>query len=358
MFLRNLPVGTKVREKKSGVTFIVAEHNHAGYSETTLITDEIIEYAAFDGAEKNNPNEEISKYGNNDYELSNIHRWLNSDKEDWFVKSHESDESPSKENVVDGDPYFYNVPFYAEDGKYCLEDRSYNNKPGFLSVFEKSFVKMIFPTELEYNTLIEKGNNTSKKVYTKVFLPSMTELGVEKNEGEGTKIKLFEDPRFIFCGPKPSVIGKENDYNYFGASWWYWTRSSFEKEFGYGRRMCPGHRGGDENDATRDITSCKNASGIRPLINLFSGAPVSDEPDENGIYVFRKSDYWAPVVDRPLKRWEWTHEIEYELPDSMKYNPKCPCHNTSCARNGFCKACVEFHKGMDHLQFCRHGETD
>jgi hypothetical protein len=33
--------------------------------------------------------------------------------------------------LVDGDPFFFNVSFYAEDGKYNLHPRDYSEKQDF-----------------------------------------------------------------------------------------------------------------------------------------------------------------------------------------------------------------------------------
>ncbi len=364
MFLRNLPIGTKIRERKSGFIFLVAEHGHEGYAETTLIANAAVDYLAYDAAEPDHPNELIAQFGNQDYATSNLHAWLNSEAEDWFSPRHEHDRPPAPEFVTepvredgtDGDTFYYDLPYYDPDAKYEGK-RAYAEKPGFLTQLAPDFVKMICEVDIPVQKLISPGQTQPESIRALVYLPSLAELGHGGMADEGSRLKLLEDPRYIFIGPDPGVIGKPSDFRYRGASWWYWTRSPFVASYGYGRRISPGHRGGDENDAALGLTSCRNASGVRPMLNLYSGAPVSDVPDQEGIYTFRPSKYWMART-RPPKRWTWTQEVSFNLPEDMKYNPNCPCHNTGCARHGFCKACFDFHRYMDHGRFCKNKEVD
>jgi len=61
MEIKQLPIGAKVKEEKSGVVFLIADHNHTGYAGTPLITDCAIKLAAFDAVESENPDVEMKK---------------------------------------------------------------------------------------------------------------------------------------------------------------------------------------------------------------------------------------------------------------------------------------------------------
>ena len=47
-------------------------------------------------------------------------------------------------------------------------------------------------------------------------------------------------------------------------------------------------------------------------------------------------------------------EMAFEIAPDMKYNPRCLCDNTCCARHGCCKACMAFHRITEHPPTCRY----
>jgi hypothetical protein len=49
-----------------------------------------------------------------------------------------------------------------------------------------------------------------------------------------------------------------------------------------------------------------------------------------------------------------TQEIAFEITRDMKYNPKCLCDNSGCARHSNCRACIAFHKLTNHPPTCRY----
>jgi len=53
----------------------------------------------------------------------------------------------------------------------------------------------------------------------------------------------------------------------------------------------------------------------------------------------------------------WVQEVAFEITGDMKYNPKCLCNNTGCARHSNCRACMAFHKLTDHPPTCRYAWT-
>jgi len=47
-------------------------------------------------------------------------------------------------------------------------------------------------------------------------------------------------------------------------------------------------------------------------------------------------------------------EVAFEITKDMKYNPRCLCDNSSCARHGNCRACIQFHKLTAHPPTCKY----
>jgi hypothetical protein len=73
-----------------------------------------VDYLCFDAPERTGDGRR--NLGNPDYRLSNIHTYLNSDRDDWFRKTHEADAPPN--NV------------------FSNRAQSYRNHYGFLYFFE------------------------------------------------------------------------------------------------------------------------------------------------------------------------------------------------------------------------------
>src|SRR5690606_29383679 len=102
--LSELPVGAIVMHPNTTyndepIQCSVAAQDHYGENQTTLLAKNILTFKPFDAKEPNNPDSLRQKYGNNEYLLSNINQWLNSDKNEWFEKRHQTDEAPTEENV-------------------------------------------------------------------------------------------------------------------------------------------------------------------------------------------------------------------------------------------------------------------
>jgi len=47
-------------------------------------------------------------------------------------------------------------------------------------------------------------------------------------------------------------------------------------------------------------------------------------------------------------------EVAFEIRPEMKYNPRCLCDNTCCARHSNCKACMAFHRITAHPPTCMY----
>jgi hypothetical protein len=290
MILKELSIGTRVREEKSSLVFLVADHNHTAYAGTLLITDCAIKLASLDAAEPDNPDKGKKEFGNNYYPLSNIHQWLNSDQADWYRPSHEFDAPPTVENIDQGRLDFYESPFYSEEAKF-LGDYSYKSSPGFLTFFSREFIESICEVDVPcYKEpapgQIVHGPPDPFMLRTKVFLPSAPEMGFEKTKTgtEGFRFPLFNDARMRVVAPTPEAIGKPKDYVYDDCSFYYWLRTPIAGSSTMSMFFYADHRMGDTNCMLTGSFHARTVTGIRPAMNLDSKTRISDKPDKNGIY--------------------------------------------------------------------------
>ena len=290
MILKDIPVGARVREQKSSVIFLVADHNHTAYAGTSLVTDCAVKIASFDAAEPDNPDKSMKEFGNNFYPNSNIHRWLNSNEDDWFMPAHEFDAPPIVANIDQGRLDFYDFPFYSTEAKF-IGDFSYKDTPGFLTWFSREFVESI--CEVNVPCYIEPkpgevhvGPADPFYVKAQVFLLSAPEIGFEeiKTGIEGFRFPLFNDARMRVVAPTPAAIGKPDDYVYDDCSFWYWLRTPVAGSSTTAMVYNSDHKFGDYNAASTGQLPVRAISGIRPALNLDSGTAVSSEPDGSGVY--------------------------------------------------------------------------
>jgi len=289
--LLELPVGSKVREERSGEVFLVADRYHTGYAGVALIADNVVMYSCADAAEPENPDEDIAVGGNNDYELSNIHAWLNSDREDWYAPAHAYDAPPTPENIDYGDQSAYEVPFFSQEAKF-LGDYSLLNKPGFLTWFSPAFREALVENDVPCYTPpvpgeIHYGPVPPKYIRARVFLPSTAEMGYEdlRFGNEGYRFTLFNEPRMRFAVPTARALGREKGYVYNDIAFYYFLRSrpAANVRNKLVTFACE-HKVGDVNNHALGQSYCRMLSGIRPVLCLRADVPVSGEPDELGVY--------------------------------------------------------------------------
>jgi hypothetical protein len=296
MILRDLPVGTKVKERKSSLVFLVADHNHMGYAGTALVTDCAIKLASFDASEPANPEESKKESGNNFYPFSNIHQWLNAGQDDWYVPAHDFDAPPAAENIDHGRLDFYNVPFYSNHAKFS-GDFSYQHHPGFLTWFSPEFVESVCEVDVPCvpdrdHAHVVHGQPSSCYIKSKVFLLSAAELGFEEAQTmqEGFRFSLFNDGRMRVVAPTPAAIGRPSDYVYDDCSIYYWLRTPAPGTTNACYIYDSDHRVIDFKGtplSTRTpsgLTYVNSVCGIRPALNLDPGVTVTNEPDVDGIY--------------------------------------------------------------------------
>ena len=148
-------------------------HQEDGYQIAQTV--QLIDARAFDGIEASNSDTNRQKYGNNNWKLSNIRQWLNSDASagNWYSAQHSADAPPTNANTAN-------------------DDTGYDTRPGFLYHFttaQKSAM-LNFDLTLKIPTVDGGGSHV---VSQKVFLPTMTQVGLGANEGvtEGTVFSKY-----------------------------------------------------------------------------------------------------------------------------------------------------------------------
>lgn len=270
--LSSLPIGAKIKVPHSvmgNVIFLKADQNHAGYPEnsTTLITDELILLRAFDAKEPNNTNADRQAKGNNRYSVSNIDHWLNSTASagQWYSPQHDTDQSPNSTDVVTQNPY--------------------NTDAGFLNGFDAQFIAAMQDTTVKVarNTVTDGGGYDT--LTRKVFLPSKAELfnQAENSIMEGSLLQYFQANTKIakistYCAEDNNNKGSSSVTA--GSNRYYWMRTPASNNSFAARFVM-------ENgslDSQNYFSTYNGSVGVRPLCNLNSETPVSDQPDSDGYY--------------------------------------------------------------------------
>lgn len=277
--VKNMPVGTKIKVPVNtdyqsflgkNITWMVIDHAHTGYPQnyTTLRTEKIIACLSFDAGEPENTDSNRRSNGNNNYFVSNIDSWLNSDKPagKWWSKSHTYDSAPTIENV---------------------SHNPYKDKSGFLAMLNSKFVNIILKTPIKYKQpdVDSGGLVTSNR---KVFLLSETELGGTSN-GEGYKFSIYTDDESRKHYPTQEAYDNSayKDSNFATNKPWYvWTRTQDSSNSSYVRRI---FIQGNINFNTAKA----GTHGIVPVCNISSDTLLNAEPDSDGCYTLAEL---APVT--------------------------------------------------------------
>ena len=297
--LSSLPIGAKIKVPHSvmgNVIFLKADQNHTGYPEnsTTLITDELILLRAFDAKEPNNTDSNRRQYGNNRYSVSNIDHWLNSTASagQWYSPQHTTDQSPNSTSVV--------------------SQNTYDTDAGFLNGFDEQFISAIQDTTIivARNTVTDGGGYDT--LVRKVFLPSRAELfnQAENSIMEGSLLQYFQANTDSIRKAKISNYCAQDNNSHAGSSSvtagtakWYWMRTPNSSGSFTVRNVALD--GSLNNNQAYD-----GRGGVRPLCNLSSETPVSDQPDSDG--------YYSLLLDTPVS------ESEIELTYNVKETATMP----------------------------------
>ena len=279
--LNNLPIGAKIKLGKYSVNGEVAEQiiwmvvakNHSSTpayptNAITLITEKIIDLRAFDAAEPNNTDSNRKSSGNNDYSVSNIDQWLNEDKVAWYVARHSADQSPN--------------------GTYTLQGTAYDARPGFLSNFTSNEKNAILNTTIR----VAKYSYTTEDITRKVFLPSVTEIGLTVSEIiDGSMWAYFESNGVRRTSLTPQCYRNtlsQSKPSGETAYWQYWVRSA-----SYSTTQSVFYVSQDGGYGT--MAAFMGGFGVRPAINLSSALSISDTMDGDGCY----NIIWNAAPPRP-----------------------------------------------------------
>ena len=153
-------------------------------------TKQIIDLRAFDAKEPTNTDTTRSKYGNNNWQYSNIKQFLNSDQVSWYSAQHSYDAPPNSNNV---------------------NTNPYDTHKGFLYYFsdeEKNLLK-------DYSFTLVTPSNDGGGSYTwtgKVWLPTYTQLGYGDNKYYGSSTYISEGTKFDKYSDNTSRIKTINKY--------------------------------------------------------------------------------------------------------------------------------------------------
>jgi hypothetical protein len=269
VILKELPVGAKLREKTSGVTFLVGEHGHPGYKGTTLVADHVIGQGCLDAPEAENSNKRLHLTGYNYYPFSNLHQWLNAQGLDWYKPLHEFDAPPDEKNLSRR-PNTYDHHGY----------NAYADRPGFLSWFGEEFRQAIYENEIPCT---DKQQKSVEYIKARAFLLSIAEAGIRTSDPleEGSKISVFNDFRNRLATPSAEAVaeaGWQPAYLSVRNLFWYWLRTPKSNDEGftyYAHTSCPySHK-----------FCCCPWLGIRPVINVDSGIRVEESRNVRGLYL-------------------------------------------------------------------------
>lgn len=262
-----IPVNSAFQSRfGSKIVFTVADKNHTGYPSgaVTLITNNIIQILASDGAEPSNSDSSRKTNGNNRHIYSNILSWLNSNANAgaWYSAKHSADAPPSSANV--------------NSGNY------YDTWAGFLAMVPAQFVNALMDTTLTVAKATVDGG--SYETFTsKMFLASNTEVNLANEGGiaEGVKLALFSDNNSRLAYPTAECVSNSNGYtnaNY-GTSkaWYWWLRTPYVSYSSSVRYVSP-------DGTLYNGYAYYGNYGLRPLCNLPSDILVSDTTNASGNY--------------------------------------------------------------------------
>lgn len=277
-FLSNLPNRALIKfgrhsvgsETAQPIIWMVADKNHSGYptNSVTLITQKIIDLRAFDAKEA-----PPVAGGNNNYRLSNINSWLNSDASagNWYSPTHGDDTPPTTDATTS-----------------TSHKTGYVTRPGFLYNFTTAEKLALLPTTL----MIKPLNDVLSSMVAKVFLPSMREiLGTYPISDESSRLACFTTGNVTsglttqaYTNTASSVKPTTVD-----DAWSYWSRNIYTTTSTGDVSIitASGEVGGG-------IASTGNI-GVRPIINIPANTKISDTTDGDGCYTFIPNS--APIID-------------------------------------------------------------
>ena len=178
-------------------------------------TVQVIDVGAFDAKEVFNNNFDRASSGNNNWKLSNIRQWLNSDASagNWYSAQHSADAPPRGTDILIAHPV------------------GYDTRSGFLYHFTDIQKEVLLNFDLTL-ALPPADGGGSHIVSQKVFLPTMTQVGFGNNEdvGEGTVFDKYngvdDDVRVKTIHPNV-VVNAGYSRLITNRTKWYWLSSVY-----------------------------------------------------------------------------------------------------------------------------------
>ena len=222
-------------------------HQESDYQ--IAMAKQILDLRSFDAKESSNSDSSRKNYGNNNWGVSNIEQWLNSDQSNWYSAQHSADAPPSSANVW---------------GNY----NPYDTKPGFLYYWtdEEKAVLQDMTLTLANNTVTDGGGS-----YTwtgKVWLPTYTQMSGKQNNSisEGTQFSKFTDNNsriktiHAMCAANNQYCIDKGYAE--GKAWYYWMSSAYPSFSYYSRDV--------RSDGTPDThtDAYLGDSGLAPCIRV------------------------------------------------------------------------------------------
>ena len=195
-------------------------------------TVQLIDARAFDAKEASNTDTYRQNYGNNNWKLSNIRQWLNSDAAagTWYSAQHSADAPPTNANT------------YRNTG--------YDTRPGFLYHFTAAQKSAMMNFDLTLKIPAVDGGG-SHVVSQKVFIPTMTQVGLGANESvtEGIVFDKYNGVdsvgRVKTLHPNVVAYSGYSDTAFAANTEWYWWLSSSYTTSHYVHRIYPMNAGND-----------------------------------------------------------------------------------------------------------------
>lgn len=274
--LSNLPIGAKVKfgkysvngETAQSIIWLVVAVNHESIpsypaNSITLLAEKILDLRCFDAAETYSNDAYRLKNGNNRYSLSNIDQWLNKDDDGglWYSAQHSADQSPNGSDVTYGGTEYF-------------------TRPGFLNAFTAREKNAIKSTSIRVAKPVADGAGY-EDIVRKVFLPSVTEVGVTSasNIVEGNKWGYFEinAPNIGLTQQAHSNTISLNKPGYLTNHWRWWLRSPVSNTSYLAHII-------ESSGVSGESQVYYGQYGVRPALNISSSIRVSEVLDSDGCY--------------------------------------------------------------------------
>ncbi|MCQ4936723.1 DUF6273 domain-containing protein [Anaerotignum propionicum] len=289
--LSSLPIGALIKDtgtlyNRKPIIWKIVDKNHSGYPSgaITLMSDRVISIKCFDAKEEYNSIDDRKSFGNNRYIYSNIRQWLNSQAgaSKWYTAQHGQDAPPTSANVGGG-------------------KNAYDMEAGFLNGFSEKMRNSLLETTLIVGKNTRTDGGSYEMCIDKVFLPSVSEMGLENGIIEGSKFSAFDSDISRLAYPTAECVSKseykDTSLNT-SAPWYYWLRTPYATNEYYVNLVY-------YTGVLGVYFAYHEYRGVRPLCNLSSEILVSDISDSDNIYTIvwgnppsTPSNIYVPTVVR------------------------------------------------------------